>query len=491
MRLLLLLAVLGAVNAACLVAPDSSGNVVIPSATTTIGDNAFSDCSLSLKSVTFGVNSQLESIGANAFSNSGLTFIVIPSLVTTIADEAFQGCSHLTSVTFESGASQLVSIGRGAFFNAGLTSFTVPASVTTIGASAFYDCSFLASVIIACGGASALTIHSTSFDTSLGVTSGVTTLALPATATYTGSVHTTTLLCPTIGTDCSTNVNICFDAGQYCDVENLAGQGAYKCQLARPGYYATGDGLQTACAAGYTTGIIGATSRSYCFACKPGYKAKGNMDGRGSGPEEGCVACPVGTWGDQGKECFKCLAGTYQPNLGSSSHRDCILAPAGKFVALEGSGSAEDCAAGSYAVNLATRECTPCHLGYVSAAGAARCSKCPPGHTAASRGETMCTICPAGTSTFPNFECTINPKGSFSEAGAKKYTLCPPGMVSEENGATECHACPAGKWAEAHTCHNCPAGRYSTEGLSDCIKCPTKHFSVDGASVCDRACDRE
>ena len=274
-----------------------------------------------------------------------------------------------------------------------------------------------------------------------------------------------------VGDDCSSNINVCFDTGQFCDVDNIVGKGARKCQLARPGYYATGDGMQTACAAGYTTDILGAISRSYCNVCKPGYMSR-SKNGIGTNPETGCTKCPIGTWGDQGKTCFKCLAGTYQPNLGSSSHRDCILAPAGKFVALEGSGSAEDCAAGTYAVNLASRECTPCHLGYVSAAGAARCSKCPPGHTAASRGETVCTICPAGTSTFPtNFECIINPKGSYSEAGAKKYTLCPLGTVSENEGASSCEVCPAGKWSQYYSCELCPAGQYSTAGLSDCIKC--------------------
>ena len=70
----------------------------IPNDVTSIGDNAFFDC-------------------------SGLTSVTIPDGVTSIGYQAFRGCSDLTSVM-------------------------IPNSVTTIEMQAFYDCSSLTSVII-------------------------------------------------------------------------------------------------------------------------------------------------------------------------------------------------------------------------------------------------------------------------------------------------------------------------------------------------------
>ena len=58
--------------------------------------------------------------------------------VTSIGDNAFSNCSGLTSVTIPN---CVTSIGEGAFKNCiGLTSITIPNSVTSIGYEAFYGC---------------------------------------------------------------------------------------------------------------------------------------------------------------------------------------------------------------------------------------------------------------------------------------------------------------------------------------------------------------
>jgi hypothetical protein len=97
-----------------------------------------------LTSVTFESPSSLTTIGNNAFMDcTGLTSIAIPNSVTTIGNNAFMDCTGLTSVTFVS-PSSLTSIGTSSFSGCtGLTSITIPNSVTTIGGGAFRGCTRL------------------------------------------------------------------------------------------------------------------------------------------------------------------------------------------------------------------------------------------------------------------------------------------------------------------------------------------------------------
>ncbi len=131
--------------------PSSLKKVVITSATS-IGSDAFSDCS-SLTSVT--IPSSVTSIGYAAFFGcTGLTSITIPDGVTSIGNYAFSRCSSLTSVTFAEG-SKLTSIGDYAFSGCtGLTNITIPERVISVGARAFSGCTGLTSMTILDGVAS-------------------------------------------------------------------------------------------------------------------------------------------------------------------------------------------------------------------------------------------------------------------------------------------------------------------------------------------------
>ena len=71
-------------------------NVTIPGSVTNIGDWAFYHCT-SLTSLTVGTN--VTSIGANAFAETGLTSLTIPASVTSIGTNAFAYCTSLTNVT--------------------------------------------------------------------------------------------------------------------------------------------------------------------------------------------------------------------------------------------------------------------------------------------------------------------------------------------------------------------------------------------------------
>ncbi len=116
--------------------------MIIPASVTSIGDYAFSGCSLTSITIPHGVTS----IGLEAFSNcSDLKSITIPDSVTSIGDDAFRNCRSLTSITIPYGVTK---IGKYAFCGTGLTGITIPSSVTSIGEEAFNGCSDLKSVTI-------------------------------------------------------------------------------------------------------------------------------------------------------------------------------------------------------------------------------------------------------------------------------------------------------------------------------------------------------
>jgi hypothetical protein len=95
-----------------------------------------------LKSITFGINSSLQTIGRNAFENcTNILSISIPDNVKVIDDNAFSNCVNVTSIGIGSNSS-LQTIGKNAFMNCvNLTTFTIPKNITLIDDYAFANCS--------------------------------------------------------------------------------------------------------------------------------------------------------------------------------------------------------------------------------------------------------------------------------------------------------------------------------------------------------------
>ena len=140
-------------------------SVTIENGITSIGNNAFYNCS-ALSSIT--IPDSVASIGSYAFNktpflenqttdvkyagkcvidcNTNVTEVEIKSDTVGIADDAFYSCKSLTEVTIPD---SVTNIGEDAFFNCtSLTEVTIPNSVTSIGKYAFYECTSLTEVTI-------------------------------------------------------------------------------------------------------------------------------------------------------------------------------------------------------------------------------------------------------------------------------------------------------------------------------------------------------
>ena len=161
-------------------------HIVIPASVKSVETKAFYGCG-SLVSVTFAENSQLTSVGREAFAYcENLVSIAIPNSVTKIGNQVFYGCKSLERLTvpfigerlngsentylgyfFAYGDSYYetakripatlkkvtvtngTKIGDNAFADCtSLTSITLPNSITSIGVSAFSNCSSLTSIKI-------------------------------------------------------------------------------------------------------------------------------------------------------------------------------------------------------------------------------------------------------------------------------------------------------------------------------------------------------
>lgn len=115
-------------------------SIEIPSSVTTIEGSAFASSGLTSIKIPSGVTS----IGDGAFSNcKALTNVEISSSVTSLGNGAFYQCSNLESVTFGEN-SQLETIKSSAFFECEkLTSIVIPSSVISVGQTVFSGCNAL------------------------------------------------------------------------------------------------------------------------------------------------------------------------------------------------------------------------------------------------------------------------------------------------------------------------------------------------------------
>jgi hypothetical protein len=120
-------------------------NVIIPEGYTSIGEEAFYDCT-GLTNIK--LPESLTTIGEDAFWGcTGLTDIKLSESLTTIGDSAFSGCAGLTNIKLPE---RLTSVGEWAFSCCtGLTNIKFPKSLTfPVEGFTFYRCTGLKEIIV-------------------------------------------------------------------------------------------------------------------------------------------------------------------------------------------------------------------------------------------------------------------------------------------------------------------------------------------------------
>ena len=108
-------------------------SIQIPDTITSIGNNVFHGTA-NLKSVTFGANSKLVSLGKEVFFASGITDFIMPNTVTYMAQGVFHNTTGLITAKL---SSKLTSINHNTFWNSGLKEFEIPENITSLGQNSF------------------------------------------------------------------------------------------------------------------------------------------------------------------------------------------------------------------------------------------------------------------------------------------------------------------------------------------------------------------
>ena len=173
--------------------------------------------------------------------------------------------------------------------------------------------------------------------------------------------------------------------GRYLCVDAPSGKyvptaGAIYATEASPGHYVdlslgTGQTSQTACLAGTYNPNSGSTTSTDCLDASIGHYVDSSL-GTGQTSQTAC------------------LAGTYNPNSSSTTSTDCLDASGGHYVYTTGQSTQLACSKGTYQPLTAQSTCNVADIGsYVSAVGQLTQTACPTGQSTITTGSNSPTQC--------------------------------------------------------------------------------------------------
>jgi len=282
------------------------------------------------------------------------------------------------------------------------------------------------------------------------------------------------------------------------------------------GYYSAVDAKEpcTACASGYWS-LDAYFSCHVCRTCEPGFHV---VQGCQSSVPRICAQCAAGTFSNVSDvgSCTDCVGDSWT-KPGATECTPCVTCPPGTFqketCSVTIPRTCQECAAGSYSNISDALSCPTCPDGMYSTNGAVDCTPCSGtcdiGHFIAvdctSTTNKRCQECAAGfyADEVDSAQCTACASDWWSRAGestCRNSTDCYAGhQISQDYTDTndrQCEECPAGTYEAGEnsaSCSACVSGStwspVGATGCTDCLVCQPGHYqnitcTVDTAGVC-------
>jgi len=220
-----------------------------------------------------------------------------------------------------------------------------------------------------------------------------------------------------------------------CSVGYFMGQNG--CEACPAGSYCDNGTSKTTCPSG-TTSDVGATSESDCYktnvtSCDMGQYLSGGI----------CYQCPIGYY-CQGVDKIACSGSSYQDQTGQASCKFC-----------------------SGWTNSSNTSCftDTCDSGYY-------------------QGENGCTVCPAGYSCDGTSKTACSGANQYQDQTGQSSCKTCPYIVNEDHTSCTQPPCSAGYYMGENTCEKCPGGYYCADGSTK-EECPAGTTSNMGATSAD------
>ena len=311
--------------------------------------------------------------------------------------------------------------------------------------------------------------------------------------------------------------------GKYKSVNGSAAS----CDFCPPGQYAKPYDASTSCldCAENRVAPSGATSANDC-GCNAGYY--GAVD-------ESCMACPVGKFGNSSgglteDACFACPVHMTTANQATTSVADCICndgftgsfnngcvaCPAGTYKDQEGNSSCTACPPNSTTLSTGSQvqssclckpgftgpaggQCTMCEVGtYKNKTGSDSCVNCPSGsHSPEGSADLMACTCQIGHTGNDGQQCALCGYGTYKDSvGSASCTVCPSFSNTTSRGSTEVEDCICDKGYTGSVtinCTACPEGKYKDQqGSGQCTSCPlfSSHLATGATTQMDCLCNK-